>query len=238
MPIQVPFAPETPARRPRGSDELPTADWFQPHPELAVLAGLRPILREDFFSEYDGRFLTAHLGELPYALTPEARFAFALWDRDERHHCEGFRATLASLYDDFDAREARAVLRRTPDFEPLAELFENEHALLLLAAYDELCTVRAYRRLLPRYRPLGARFVRWVRGVIADEAWHYALFLGALRARHAHRADEAPARIARIRAAEGTPYAATFLLDHDDGDLFSAEVCDQAARIVLRQLAP
>lgn len=206
-------------------------------PAPAVLGELRPVLREDLFSEYDGRFLTAWLRDEGPPLSAPAQDALAAWDRDERRHCEGFRLVLRCLWDDFDAVEGAALAQREPDFGPLAPLMQDELGLLLLAAYDELCTVRAYRRLLPHYAHLGPRFVAWIHEVVADEAWHYALFLGVLRSVHRARLTEAPARLARIRAAEGTPYAATFLLDHDDAELFSPDLCDQAQRVLLRQLS-
>ncbi|MEL6905763.1 MAG: hypothetical protein AAFP22_10175, partial [Planctomycetota bacterium] len=146
----------------------------------------------------------------------------------------GFRTALEVLFDDAE-RDFEALQRRAPDFGPLASVFEDEFRLLLLGAYDELCTVRGYRGNLDLYDRLGVPFGDFVRRVIADEARHYSLFLGVLRERYAARRAEAPAIIAEIRALEGTPYAQTFVLDHDDAELYTGAVCDQAARILHRQ---
>jgi len=205
-------------------------------PSDAALAELRPILVHDMETEYDGRFLMAHVRGLPIELTPPARAAFAEWASDEERHFEGFRAALERLFGEGVEREVAALGRRVPDFEPLAEVFEDEFLILLLGAYDELCTVRAYRANLPLYDRLGPAFGRFLRRVIADEARHYALFLGALRERHTRRRGEAADAIDRVRALEGTPYAQTFFLDHDDGELFDDHVCDDAARVLRRHL--
>lgn len=201
-----------------------------------VLAKLREELLHDAVTEYDGRLLTAHVDALPFELTPAARAAFDVWDRDERRHHDGFRLALTALFDDIEPELARCAGRRA-DFEPLAEFFEDEFTLMLLGAYDELCTVRGYRKNLPLYDTLGPAFGRYVRHVIADEAWHYSLFLDVLRREHAHRRADAPAWLTRLRAAEAIPYSATFVFDHDDKELYSDDIGAAAQRILLRQFA-
>lgn len=230
-------APASAVRRPWSPEALlgPAAERIE-RPSDDELAELRPVLVHDMETEYDGRFLMAHVRGLPIDLTPPARAAFAEWAADEERHHRGFRAALERLFGDGVEPEIAGLVRRVPDFEPLAELFEDEFLILLLGAYDELCTVRAYRANLPLYDRLGAAFGRFLRRVIADEARHYALFLGALRERHSHRRGEAADAITRVRALEGTPYAQTFFLDHDDGDLFDDAVCDDAARVLRRHL--
>ena len=203
-------------------------------PSDEVLARLRDELLHDAVTEFDGRLLTEHVESLPYELSPAARAAFEIWDGDERRHHLGFRLTLDALYDDVEPEIERFAERRA-DFGPLKEFFGEEFTLLLLGAYDELCTVRGYRKNLPLYDELGPEFGRYVRHVIADEAWHYSLFLGVLRREHSHRRDETAAWLERIRAAEATPYAATFVLDHDDKELYSDEIGAAAERILMRQ---
>ena len=198
------------------------------------MARLRAELLHDAVTEFDGRLLTEYVDRLPFELTPAARAAFDVWDNDERHHHQGFRLTLEALYDDVEPELARFAERQA-DFGPLNEFFDEEFTLLLLGAYDELCTVRGYRKNLPLYDELGPAFGRYVRHVIADEAWHYSLFLRVLHEEHAHRRDETATLLERIRAAEATPYAATFVLDHDDKELYSDEIGAAAERILMRQ---
>lgn len=194
-------------------------------------AEVRGVLREDLTSEYDARFLSAHLRSLPFPLTPAFRRAEAVWAVDEERHYRACRAVVEHCFD-FDP----AILtERRPDFGPLAHLFEDEFSILCLAAYDELATVRAYRANLPRYALLGPALVRWVRGVIADEAWHYARFLEVAVTEHRHRLAGSRAVVQRIRASERVPYAATFVLDHDD-PVFTEEMFDGAAAVLCRQL--
>lgn len=230
----TPSQPST-RRRPWAPEELLGAAGSRlERPPADALARLRPLLLDDMQTEFDGRFLMRHLGDLPFELSPAARRAFGEWNADEKRHYRGFRITLEALFDDLDA-ELAALGTRAPDFAPFTEVFGEEFSLLLLGAYDELCTVRAYRGNLPLYDTLGPAFGDYVRRVITDEARHYSLFLGVLRTEHAHRRADALAWIERIRGLEGTPYAATFVLDHDDSDLYSDAICDQAVRILVRQ---
>lgn len=203
-------------------------------PPADVRARLRTELLHDAVTEFDGRLLTDHVDALPFELTPTAQVAFEAWDRDERRHHQGFCLVLRALFDDV-GDEIDAFGARRADFGPLAEFFEEEFTLVLLGAYDELCTVRGYRKNLPLYDRLGPAFGRYLRHVIADEAWHYSLFLGVLRREHAHRSAEVPRWLERIRRAEATPYGATFVLDHDDKELYSDEIGAAAERILMRQ---
>jgi hypothetical protein len=89
--------------------------------------------------------------------------------------------------------------------------------VLVTGAFDELVTVRAYRANLGVYGIVGPEFSRFVKLMIADEALHYARFLGCLKAGNQQRSAEASAVIRSVRlAAASSPYGATFRLDYDD----------------------
>lgn len=230
-------APDTSGAKPRSwsVDELLAAGGA-----LRCPAGLarraRVSLWDDLTSEYDARLLSAHVHALPIAYTPEFRAAEAAWARDEELHHRAMRRAYAELFGFGDDERERLGARRA-DFAPIAQLFGDELAILVLYAYDELATVRAYAANLPLYDRLGPAMGRIARHVVADEAWHYSLFLGVLRTRHAHRLREAAALVRRVRAAEGTPYAATFVFDHDGDPIWCEGFCDEAARLLVRQLA-
>lgn len=194
-------------------------------------ARLEPVLREDVLSEYDARFLSAHLAALELDLSPEFQAAERLWAADEeRHH----RVTL-EVFEEHWGLDPEALTGRRPDFAPLADLFEDELTLLVLFAYDELATVRAYRANLPLYAKLGPAYLGWARALVADEAWHYAAFLEVIRGVHGHRLAEAPEHLDRVLAHGGTPYGATFVLDHDD-PVFTSEILAGAERALRRHL--
>ena len=192
---------------------------------------LRELLWDDMVTEYDARFFSAHLRSLDCELSERFWAVEAEWARDEERHFAQFARVNERLFP-FDRQQ---LAGRAPDFTPLRALFEDEFAILCLGAYDELVTVQAYRANLRHYDRLGPEMGRYARSVIADEAWHYARFLDILRTEHRARLSRAPDIVARIRQSEGLPYAATFVLDHDDA-IFTEVLYDRAARTLLTQL--
>ena len=194
-------------------------------------ACLEPVLREDVLSEYDARFLSARIAASDLELSPEFRAAERVWAADEERH---YRVT-RQVFDEHWGLAPAVLTERRPNFAPLAELFDDELTLLVLLAYDELATVRAYRANLQLYAKLGPAYLRWARALVADEAWHYAAFLDVVRRVHGHRLAEASSHLDRVIALEGTPYAATFVLDHDDS-VFTPEILTSAERALRRHL--
>ena len=193
---------------------------------------LAEVLWEDVTSEYDARFLAAELAPRRAGWSPAMRRAQAAWERDELSHHLGFRAAYEAAFPGRREVDADLAARR-PDFTRLAPLLEDELRLAALCAYDEFATVRVFRHYLPLYARLGPELVAFVRSAIADEARHYASFLAVLRDEHAERLKELPAILAEIRACEGQPYAATFLLDHDD-PVFGPALLASAEQALLR----
>lgn len=219
------------------------AQWLELERDVAMHAArlgesdreaLEEVLFLDLSSEFDARFYSVHVRQLGIELSSAFLKFEPEWARDEAKHMDGFRRTLKAGFGWNDERIAELNGRRS-NFEPLAHLFRDEFAILCLSAYDELATVRAYLGNMHRYRLLGPSFLRFLRSVIADEGWHYSRFLELIRKRHAHRLNESAAMVAEIRAAEGTPYASTFVLDHDD-DVWSDAIFDEAEQVLLRAL--
>jgi hypothetical protein len=212
-------------------------------PHLARLTGeqraaLDTTLRADLVSEFDARYLAAHLDGLGLDFTPTFRKALASWSRDESLHCLGFSYAYAALHgreqstvlEELDARAAEV------DFGPLAHLFQDEFSIACLIAYDEIATVSAYRANAPQYAWLGPEFTAFTRQVTGDEGQHCGSFLHVLKTEHAHRLAEVDSAVDRIHGAEGIQYRNTFVLDHDD-DVWSHGIFDEAARLVRRHLA-
>ncbi|MHC5062555.1 MAG: ferritin family protein [Planctomycetota bacterium] len=191
---------------------------------------LSRILHWDIISEFDARFFSAYVRELDLEFSPEFREMERQWARDEARHFAGFSRT-AELNLDMDLEHLKD---RKANFAPLAHLFGEEFTIVLMGAYDELVTVRAYRSHLEHYARLGTPFMRFVRSVIAEEGRHYGGFMRVIRARHSHRLADVPDVLKRIRATEGLPYQATFFFDHDDS-VFDEWMYDEAAELLLRQ---
>ena len=188
-------------------------------------------LRDDMVTEYDARFLVEYIDSLNVPLGVAFRRTLKAWYRDEVRHFSSFRCVVETCLDeagvDLEARE--------PDFSLVEHLFPGEFEILCLLAYDELATLRGYRGNLPLYDRLGSGLGQHVRRVIADEAGHYADFRALLVEHHRHRLAEVPEVVRRIRATEGTPYRATFVLDHDD-PVYGDHIFDDAARILVSQM--
>lgn len=195
---------------------------------------LRHCLWEDVASEYDARFLGDRLAGLGFEFSAGFRAAVETWERDELGHHFCSRTAWIAAFGRERALDLRLAARR-PDFAPLAAFFEDEFTILCLLAYDELATVRAYRANLPLYEPLGRPFMALMHRIMADEARHYASFLSLARSEHPERAVDAGRVISSLRAV-GVPYAATFVLDHDD-PIFTSDLLDETARILRVHLA-
>ena len=195
---------------------------------------LRFILVWDFLSEFDARFYSRYVRALDLPFTRSFLATEAQWALDEKRHCEVFR-TAYDVVIGIDAEFQAELDRREANFGPIEHLFEDEFSIACLGAYDELATVRAYKANLEWYDRLGPKFGKVVRRVIADEAQHYANFLELLRNEHAHRVEDADRVITRIRETEGTPYANTFILDHDD-PIFTDEIYDESESILRKHV--
>lgn len=200
---------------------------------------LQEILWADLFSEYDARYLSAYVRTLHAPLGQHFWACEEQWGRDEELHYLGFRSVYSAAFGrSFESLELELAARAAQvDFEPIADLFEDEFSTTCLLAYDELATVRAYRASFDQYALLGPEMMKFVRKVTADEGRHFRNFMKLLREEHSGRLDELPAIIQRIRSREGQAYGNTFVLDHDDG-VWSDAIFDDAAAVLLRRLSP
>lgn len=189
-------------------------------------------LHDDMVTEYDARFLVDYLDRLEIPLCPEFKEVLGRWYRDEVRHFSSFRCVVETL----TGNDATADLEaRRSDFSNVEHLFRSEFEILCLLAYDELATLRGYRGNLQMYDLLGEPLGALVRRVIGDEAGHYAGFRSLLIEKHADRLNEVEDVVRRIRSSEGTPYQATFVLDHDD-PVYGDHIFDEAARVLVAQM--
>ena len=197
---------------------------------------LEALLWYDVCAEYDARFYSAFLRTCGIPLSDAFLEVERHWAADEERHFELLRDAYARFFG-WGRDQAARLRARRPDFDPLAHLFADEFAVLCLGTYDELVTVRGYRANFGTYGLLGPDFERLMRRITADEGLHYKAFQRLLREHHAHRLPEVPAQLERIRATEGTPYKATFVLDHDD-PVYDEAIYDEVVELLSRRLRP
>lgn len=201
----------------------------------ALRAQARTTLHDDVTSEFDARFFDEYVRARLPRMSTEFAAILTEWSRDEAHHYSAFRTIYEAAFPN-ETGAFEGLRGRQPDFTLLEHLFDDEFQVLVLLAYDELGTVRAFQENFPLYDAMGAGVGRVVRRVVADEARHYASFLQVLRSRHSHRFGEAAEAVQRVRAAEEHPYRSTFVLDHDGDAVWSDAICDRAARVLTEQL--
>lgn len=192
------------------------------------------LLWYDVCAEYDARFYSAFLRTLDVRLSDDFWKVEGKWAADEERHFQALRGAYHEHFGWGAAQDARLAERR-PDFGPFEHLFDDEFSILCLGAYDELVTVRGYRANFEVYGLLSPELEKLMRRITADEGLHFTAFLDQLRQRHEHRFPEASAVLERIRAAEGLPYAATFVFDHDD-PIYEDGIFDEALELLARRL--
>ena len=231
----------TPRRNPRYS--RPKNRWYyseiltRPHeyqiPE-SNLDHIREVLWFDMISEFDARILNAYLDRKLISVSEDFLARKSEWLLDENNHFQGFRLINEILRAAPD--EIAAVYKREGDFSHIDHLLQDEFSAALVLAYDEIVTTRGYIDDLPIYDQFHPQVGKFIRLVIADEAQHYSKFMNFVRQRHRQRINEVPSRVQEIRKADGQrPYRATFVLDHIE-DIFSSELLDQCADILVRTL--
>ena len=212
---------------PPASDLRESLRALEPH----LRERLQATLLDDMLTEYDARFLVDFIQSLSVEFSPGFRAVFEQWAAEEGAHHAAFREVCELFHPGIQAD----LEARSPDFTAIRHLFGGEFEILCLLAYDELATVRGYRENLELYDLLGPDFGAFLRTVVSDEGRHYASFRRLLLDRHRDRLAESPAIIRQIRGADGTPYQATFVLDHDD-PIYGEEIFDDTARVLERQL--
>lgn len=195
---------------------------------------IKQILYHDMVSEYDARLFSEYVHQSNLVLSQEFKNVDGLWQIDEDNHYKGFKIINKAIFG-LTTEDIKQIHARVANFEPLSHLFTDELPMMLTVAYDELCTVRAYKKDLPIYDDMGDQVGNFVRRVIADEGWHYSKFLRLIKRYHQNRIDEAVTLVDVVRASEGIPYKQTFVLDHTE-DVFTEDLFDESAYILKKHL--
>jgi len=198
------------------------------------------LFETDASTEYDARHLftriTPYLPDWP----SEVLSYMTRWELDERNHYLGLRRLWSVASGHPESELDKRFLERVPDFGSIEEFLNDPFCLMVALAYDERVTVQAYATDYQVYDSLGLLPSRWIRLTSRDEAYHYRIALKILQREFRERMEEVPSLLERLLAHDlsRTPYGSTFLLDHDDGELyFTASKLRKCAEIIQRQLS-
>ncbi|MCA1516266.1 hypothetical protein I6F31_35315 [Bradyrhizobium sp. NBAIM01] len=163
---------------------------------------------------------------------------FNAWAMDEERHTEGF-IRIIELVAKGSEKDLRERLDARPhDFGPIVEYLKDEFSLLVMIAFDEMCTCRAYAAEKPFYDTLGNNtFHHWLREVIADEAVHSMNAVNVIRARYRDRIGQVGTILDNlIRATDNLRYSGTFVLDYF-GAAYSKELLAECRLAIMRNIA-
>ncbi|WP_225189613.1 hypothetical protein [Bradyrhizobium sp. IC3195] len=192
----------------------------------------------DLYTEDDARYLKQELVARNLIASDEAAAFFNAWAIDEQRHTDGF-IRIIELVANGSEKDLRARLdARTHDFGAIVEHLKDEFSLMVIIAFDEMCTCRAYAAEKPFYDALGNNtFHHWLREVIADEAVHSMNAVNVIRARYRDRIDQAATILDNLlRASDNLRYSGTFLLDYF-GAVYSKELLADSRLATMRNIA-
>ncbi|WP_456651349.1 MULTISPECIES: hypothetical protein [unclassified Bradyrhizobium] len=114
---------------------------------------------------------------------------------------------------------------------------KDKFSLIVMIAFDEMCTCRAYAADREFYAGLGSSFLRCQREVVADEAVHSMNAVNVLRARYCERIPEIGEILDSIILSVGDPdYIGTFVLDYFGGN-YTKQMFVNSRAAVLRNVA-
>jgi hypothetical protein len=195
-------------------------------------------LRPDLYTEYDARFLKEELTHRNLIISDEAAAFFSAWAIDEERHTDGFIRIIELVADGSEKTLRERLDARSHDFGRIVEHLMDEFSLMVIIAFDEMCTCRAYAAEKPFYDALGNNtFHHWLRGVIADEAVHSMNAINVIRARYRDRIGPVDSILDNlIRATERLRYSSTFVLDYF-GAVYSKELLADSRLVTMRNIA-
>ncbi|UPJ68363.1 hypothetical protein [Bradyrhizobium sp. 191] len=114
---------------------------------------------------------------------------------------------------------------------------KDEFSLIVMIAFDEMCTCRAYAADREFYAGLGSSFLHCLREVVADEAVHSMNAVNVLRARYCERIPEIGEILdSLIRSVDDPDYAGTFVLDYFGGN-YTKQMFVNCRAAVLRNVS-
>ncbi|MCP3476149.1 hypothetical protein NLM33_38665 [Bradyrhizobium sp. CCGUVB1N3] len=193
----------------------------------------------DLYTEYDARHLKKELSIRSLIVTDEAEAFFDAWAADEERHTDGFVQIIELVAGGSEENLRERLNDRSHNFSSISEYLKDEFSLMVMIAFDEMCTCHAYateREFYVRLR--NDRFLRWLREVIADEAVHSMNAVNVIRARYDDRIREVGPILDSLISgfANDPPYAGTFVLDYFGGS-YTKELFAKCRATILRNIA-
>ncbi|NEU95783.1 hypothetical protein FNJ47_08060 [Bradyrhizobium sp. UFLA 03-164] len=171
-------------------------------------------------------------------VSDEAAAFFSAWAIDEERHTDGFIRIIELVANGSEKDLRERLAARPHDFGPIVEHLKDEFSLMVMIAFDEMCTCRAYAAEKPFYDSLGNNTLHhWLREVIADEAVHSMNAVNVIRARYRDRIGQVHSILDNlIRATESLRYSGAFVLDYF-GAVYSTELLADSRLMTMRNIA-
>ncbi|AMA61550.1 hypothetical protein BCCGELA001_29005 [Bradyrhizobium sp. CCGE-LA001] len=168
----------------------------------------------------------------------EAEAFFSAWAGDEERHTESFIQIMELVAGESETDLRDRLADRLHDFSAIDEYLKDEFSLLVMIAFDEMCTCRAYAADREFYAGLGSNFLRWLREVVADEAVHSINAANIIRTRYRERIPEVGAILDAVISSVGDDleYNGTFVMDYFGGN-YTQKMFANCRAAVLRNVA-
>ncbi|OCK60180.1 hypothetical protein LMTR3_19905 [Bradyrhizobium sp. LMTR 3] len=171
--------------------------------------------------------------------TEEAAAFFDAWATDEERHADGFIQIMELVADGSEKDLWERLDARSHNFCAINEYLKDEFSVMVMIAFDEMCTCHAYAADKGFYAGLGSdRFVRWLREVTVDEAVHSMNAVNVIRARYSDRIGEVGTILDGLTSsvADESNYCGTFVLDYF-GEKYTKEMLANCRAAILRNVA-
>lgn len=215
-------------------DEL-TPAMFTAEP--SIVRARRDKLWPELYTEYDARHLKQEVFNRNLIATNEAEAFISAWAADEERHTDSFIRIIELVAGESEKDLRDRLEARSHSFSAINEYLKDEFSLIVMIAFDEMCTCRAYAADREFYAGLGSSFLRCLREVVADEAVHSMNAVNVLRARYCERIPEIGEILdSLIRSVGDDPdYTGTFVLDYF-GENYTKQMFVNCRAAVLRNV--
>ncbi len=172
-------------------------------------------------------------------LSSEFKAFEVLWAQDELNHYEGFRDIYSLFYGDAVKTVDDKMSARIPDFTSIAHFLNDEFTALVVLAYDEIATARAYQMDFSLYKKFGPKpLAEWIKLVAQDEFFHFDNVIEIIKACYSERVSEVSSIVKHLIDYDlsDEAYNSTFVLDHK-GYYFSPDFLEKCGSIICARLS-